>query len=361
MFVFHRKALAGIGITAAAVASTALFSAPAQAATAGAARVSGTTVHFNALMGKTNGLTITISGRTVTLDDTVALTAGKGCKAVRGDKTKVKCTTAKKTAQLNVALGDKNDTVKNKTAVPMLVDGGVGNDTLNGGSGADVIIGAAGNDKLYGLGGADELYGDAGNDTVYGGAGDRDILVGGLGADNISGGPGVKDFAYYGDHTKPVVADLDGVKGDDGQKGEKDTLATDIEDLWGGSGNDILGGGPGANVIAGDAGDDIIRGAKGFDALVGLAGNDRLFGEVGNDILIGEDAADGVPFGDDSATDALDGGADTDRCLALAAATTVNCEDAAAASSARSSASASASKSVTSAVEAAARLQALVG
>ncbi len=359
MFVFRRKALAAIGITAAAVASTALFSAPAEAATAGAARVSGTTVHFNALLGKANTLTITISGRTVTLDDTVALTAGKGCKAVRGDKTKVKCTTAKKTAGLNVALGDKNDTVKNKTAVPMLVDGGAGNDTINGGSDADEIIGAAGNDRLYGLGGDDRLYGDAGNDTVYGGAGHGDILVGGFGADTISGGPGEKDLAYYGDHAKPVVADLDDVKGDDGQKGEKDTLAADIERLWGGSGSDILGGNAKANVIAGDAGNDTIRGAKGFDTLAGLAGNDRLFGDVGHDTLIGEDAEHGIPFGNDSATDALDGGADIDQCLALAAATTVNCEEPAAPSGAR--ASAATSKPVTSAVEAAARLDALVG
>ncbi len=359
MFVFNRKALAGIGITAAAVASTAIFSAPAQAATAGAARVSGTTVYFNALLGKANVVIITISGRTVTLDDSVPLKAGKGCKAVRGDKTKVKCTTAKKTAGLNVALGDKNDTVKNKTAVPMLVDGGAGNDTINGGSAKDEIIGGAGNDKLHGLGGADEMYGDAGNDIVHGGAGDGDILEGGPGADTINGGLGVDDFAYYGNHAKPIIADLDGVKGDDGQKGEKDTLGADIEDLWGGSGNDTLGGNKGDNGISGDAGNDTIRGGEGSDILVGLVGNDKLLGQAGDDLLIGEDARDGVPFGNDSATDNLDGGADADWCLALPAATLVNCEEPAPTSSAR--VAASASKPVTSAVEAAARLKALVG
>jgi Ca2+-binding RTX toxin-like protein len=359
MFVFHRKALTGIGITAAVVASTALISAPAQAATAGAARVSGTTVYFNALLGKANGLTITISGRTITLDDRVALKAGRGCKAVRGDKTKVKCTTSKKPTRLNVALGDKNDTVRNKTAVKMLVDGGAGNDIINGGSDEDMILGAAGNDKLYGHGGDDQLYGGAGHDSLSGGAGDGDILVGGFGTDNISGGPGANDFAYYGDRTRAVVADLDGARGDDGQRGEKDTLGADVESLWGGSGNDTLGGGAAANVIVGDAGNDTIRGAKGIDTLVGLAGNDKLFGDAGHDTLIGEDAKNGAPSGNPSATDALDGGADIDLCLAFAAATTVNCEEPSDPSRAR--VSAATSEPVTSAVEAAARLKALVG
>ena len=100
MFVSHRKLFAGLGTTAAAVASTALFAAPAQAASTGVAQVSGSaTVLFQAASGKTNGLIITISGRTVTLDDKVAIKASKGCKAVKKDKTKVKCTTSKKTTR----------------------------------------------------------------------------------------------------------------------------------------------------------------------------------------------------------------------------------------------------------------------
>src|SRR3954468_24463833 len=103
MFAFNRRILAGIGATAVAVASTAFLSTPAMAASAGAAKVVGSaTVQFNALMGKANSLTITISGRTVTLDDSVAIKPGKGCKGVKGDKTKVKCTTPKKTTKLSV-------------------------------------------------------------------------------------------------------------------------------------------------------------------------------------------------------------------------------------------------------------------
>src|SRR3954453_23086067 len=103
MSLLHRKALAGIGVAAAAIASTAMFSSPAWAASAGLAQVVGTkTVQFNALLGQSNALVITISGRTVTLDDRVALKPGRGCKKV--DSTKVKCTTSKATAKLSVAL-----------------------------------------------------------------------------------------------------------------------------------------------------------------------------------------------------------------------------------------------------------------
>jgi hypothetical protein len=108
MSMFHRKALAGIGFTAVAVASTALFAMPAQAASAGAAKVVGSsTVQFNALMGKSNSLTITISGRTVTLNDKVAIKAGKGCKAVKGDKTKARCTTSQNPNWFRVYTGDR--------------------------------------------------------------------------------------------------------------------------------------------------------------------------------------------------------------------------------------------------------------
>ncbi|GLW33358.1 hypothetical protein Areg01_62960 [Actinoplanes regularis] len=40
-------------------------------------------VKFTAASGQAKSLVITISGRTVTLNDTVAIKAGKGCKAVK--------------------------------------------------------------------------------------------------------------------------------------------------------------------------------------------------------------------------------------------------------------------------------------
>jgi Ca2+-binding RTX toxin-like protein len=311
MFLFHRKALAGIGFTAAAVASTALFAIPAQAASAGAAKVVGSsTVQFNALMGKSNSLTITIKGRTVTLNDKVAIKAGKGCKAVKGDKTKVKCTTKKKTTKLSVALGDKNDWVGNRTSVYMLADGGSGNDTLTGGSGKDQLQGGTGNDKLYGKGGADTLFGQSGNDHIVGSTGnDRidagsgtDKAYGDSGSDEIVGGSGT-DWLVGGTGTDTI----DGLSGAD--------------TIYGESGNDILLGYTGNDTVSGGTGNDIVLGEAGNDTITGSTGDDRLFGESLDDA--------GNQVGSNSARDRLDGGAngvDGDLCLVMAAGTTVNCE-----------------------------------
>jgi len=168
MSVPYRKLLAGAGGAAAVIACTALFSSPAQAASAASAKVVGaSTVEFTAAAGQANALVITISGRTVTLDDKVSIKAGAGCKAVSGDKTKVKCTTSKKTTKIIVNLGDKNDTVTNKTSVPMVADGGAGNDTLNGGSGKDTLKGGAGADTIKGGAGTDTIVGGPGDDKVH--------------------------------------------------------------------------------------------------------------------------------------------------------------------------------------------------
>ncbi|WP_199512334.1 calcium-binding protein [Nucisporomicrobium flavum] len=373
MFVFHRKALAGIGITVAAVASTALFTTPAQAATAGLAKVVGSsTVQFNALMGKSNGLTITISGRTVTLDDKVAIKAGSGCKAVKRDKTKVKCTTSRKVTKLSVALGDKNDWVTNKTSVYMLADGGSGNDTLTGGSGNDQLQGAAGNDKLYGKNGKDTFFGGAGNDRIYGAAG-NDRVAAGAGADTVYGDDGVDTLlgedgndTIYGGTANDEIA---GGTGNDtvyagtgndtvaaGTGNDKVSAAAGDDIVVGEAGDDVLGGDSGADIISGEAGNDRITGGDGDDIAFGKAGNDQIAGGNGDDVLIGEDLLEsGMPVGSDSALDRLDGGAnvtaDGDACSVMAAGTTVNCEFVAPAALARASAATAAAPELETAAQ----------
>ncbi|MEU4219594.1 calcium-binding protein [Actinoplanes sp. NPDC026623] len=326
MFLLHRKSLAGLGFTAVAVASTALFAVPAQAASAGLAKVVGSSaVQFNALMGKSNSLTITISGRTVTLNDKVAIKAGKGCKAVRRDKTKVKCTTPKKTTKLSVALGDKTDAVVNATSVYMLADGGTGNDTLTGGSGKDQLQGGTGNDKLYGKAGNDIFFGESGNDTIVGSSGNdqidagsgNDSVTGDAGIDELLGGSG-KDRLAGGAANDTILggADIDTIYGDAG-----------VDILFGDAGNDVISGGVGGDRIFGDAGNDKIAGGDGDDLVFGLAGNDQITGGAGDDSLAGEDInAAGIQVGSNSALDRIDGGANTDFCLVMAAGTTANCE-----------------------------------
>jgi Ca2+-binding RTX toxin-like protein len=303
MYLFNRKALAAIGVTAAAAVTAVAFMTPAQAASGGLASVYGDVVFFNALMGKANNLTITKSGRVFTLDDTVALKPGRGCKKV--DSTKVRCTTPNPAFEISVALGDKNDKVVNKTGVPMVASGGAGNDKLLGGPGDDYLMGDAGNDSFEGGAGKDAILGYAGNDILSGGLGD-DYFDGGKGADTFKGGGGTLDIVDYAPRSAPVTADLDGAKSDDGEKGEKDSILHGVEVIFGGKANDFLGG----SAVA--------------DILIGGAGNDRIFGRAGNDYLAGE-KADGT--GSATATDQVDGGAgDADECSVLSAGRATNCE-----------------------------------
>ena len=62
--------------------------------------------------------------------------------------------------------------------IPVIFDGGDGNDRLKGGAGADVLLGGAGRDTLAGGNGNDILIGGTGPDKLYGNGGE-DILIGG--------------------------------------------------------------------------------------------------------------------------------------------------------------------------------------
>ena len=77
----------------------------------------------------------------MTINDKVAVKAGPGCKKVRGDKTKVRCTTSGTPTELDAWLEDKNDKLTNKANLWVWVDGGKGNDKLYGGKQADVLRG----------------------------------------------------------------------------------------------------------------------------------------------------------------------------------------------------------------------------
>jgi hypothetical protein len=165
---------------------------------------------------------------------------------------------------------------------------------LTGTDGPDVLAGGGGDDTLSGLGGNDRLRGGGGNDT----------LDGGPGADDMAGGSG-RDAVSYAQSTGVVVS-LDDLA-NDGAPGEQDNAQTDIEDIFGGPGNDDLRGNAGANTIDGGAGDDRLRGGGGRDSLFGGDGADRL------------DSRDGV-------ADALDCGAGEDVALVDSRDSIASCE-----------------------------------
>ncbi|MDP8102023.1 matrixin family metalloprotease [Phocoenobacter atlanticus] len=71
--------------------------------------------------------------------------------------------------------------------------------------------------------------------------------------------------------------------------------------IYGGKGNDTLYGGTGNDRLEGYYGSDIIYGGSGNDKLYGEKGNDKLYGGLGNDIIGGGNGAD-----------VMDGGAGND-------------------------------------------------
>jgi Ca2+-binding RTX toxin-like protein len=242
--------------------------------------------------------------------------------------------------QLN---GGDGDDVLSGQGEDDALNGNGGNDTLNGGTGSDSLKGGDGDDGLHGDDGTDALDGEAGADSLFGGAGDDvehggegndaldggsargciesaggdqvfgeggdDALCGGAGPsagndnDVIGGGPG-EDTVFYV-RVASVAVSLDDAVGD-GEAGESDNVASDVEDATTGSGNDTLTGNDGRNVLDGGAGADSLSGLGGNDVLMdsggdsaadrqdGGAGDDLMAAGAGPDVYVGGDGEDGV-------------------------------------------------------------------
>lgn len=191
--------------------------------------------------------------------------------------------------------------------------GGSGNDTLTGNSlnnilfgngGNDTLIGGGGNDMLYGNAGDDILTGDDGNDALYGGDG-NDTLTGGLGNDiyvfvnaTSSETDTVIEQANEGSDWLNFVAMTDDVTANlnsdtslaamnnrtikTGSTGQ----AANFENIYSGSGSDVLTGNSANNGLYGNGGNDQIQGGDGNDVLSGGDGSDTLIGGAGNDSYV---------------------------------------------------------------------------
>lgn len=123
------------------------------------------------------------------------------------------------------------------------------------------------------------LGGGPGDDVLR--AGDfADELLPGPGHDVVAGGSG-QDTLSFGDLHGPIRVDLASglVRG----AGAGPDQVTGIEDLTGGSGDDVLLGDGGKNTIEGGPGDDRIHGRGGADILSGGTGRDELVGGRGDD------------------------------------------------------------------------------
>ena len=208
---------------------------------------------------------------------------------------------------------------------PISVFGGPGNDvfnqgsaatvseTISGGSGIDTVsyasrsasvtvtIGAGANDGaaaenddimsdveiVTGGTGDDTLTADATLPATLNGGPGNDTLIGGSGNDTISGGPGVDKVDYSG-RSADITATLDGVTpSGDLTANEADILGSDVENLEGGSGDDVLTGNASANELVGNAGDDTLSGLGGDDTIEGGAGDDDISCGAGFDVTVG--------------------------------------------------------------------------
>jgi len=175
------------------------------------------------------------------------------------------------------------------------IKGGSAADTITGSGNADTIFGGAENDTITGGLGADVLNGDAGDDTFLEGSATS-------GGDTFNGGAGV-DTVSYTSRTVAVSVTIDAVALD-GESGELDKVQVDVENVIGGSGNDVLVGSASDNNLAGGAGNDTVSGGLGNDVLTGGAGTDTLNGDAGDDRFNEGTAASG--------TDTINGGAGVD-------------------------------------------------
>jgi hypothetical protein len=259
----------------------ALTASPA-AATAGTVSVVGGEPRFVAASGETNHVSTGKSGGVFTISDTVPLTAGAGCTPVSA--TKAQCPAA--ATRIAIQLGDRSDSMAITGGTAATGSGGTGNDLMRGRGQPDELIGGAGQDSLDGQVGADAMSGSEGDDIVLGGP-DGDTINGGTGADDLRGGDGTDTVTYAGyGSTQGVTVTLDDVANDgnptaDG--GRADNVRSDVENVIGGSGDDVLNGSPLANSLTGRAGTDTLNGRDGGDLLDGGSGPDLLAGGTGID------------------------------------------------------------------------------
>lgn len=212
-----------------------------------------------------------------------------------------------------------------------------GNDTLDGGSGQDILDGGAGADTLVGGDGlfdvadyvdrttpvtvnlgdtlrdgnaedgigdlidssVEAIWGGSANDTLIGND-FHNIIDGGDGADIIRGGRGF-DYVDYSSALASVTADLTGSAGNDGMRGEGDTVGSDVEGIVGGPAGDVLLGNSGFNRMFAGLGKDLLNPGKGAD---------NVWAEGGDDIVVindgGYDYADCGPGRDVVVIDAGD-------------------------------------------------------
>ena len=196
--------------------------------------------------GEKNRLVVTRDGAAVRfVDPGATVTAGTGCMQL-GPRA-AECTGS---LIVNVELRNRPDRVRANGMLTLRAEGGPGADRLIGGPLGDRLDGGPGPDVLKGRG--------SGFDTASYFSRSEDLRV------------------TLGDGKRNDGSGLDGAK--------RDRLAG-IENVLGGSGDDLLVGDGKDNSLVGSAGNDVLRGRGGGDDLHGGDGRDRAVGARGPDFF----------------------------------------------------------------------------
>jgi Ca2+-binding RTX toxin-like protein len=269
-----RKYVTALGVATLAGTSLALWSAPASAQQGarayveeGALNAALSDVVYEAGSGEKNEVTVTTGANDTefVIDDVVPIEAGQNCTHPdEADLTRVTCTvetTDPNLMDLDVSLGDLDDTLDARSPGEQHGEGGPGDDVLDAtstttGQSAG-LLGGEGNDTLSG---ANNLYGDEGDDTI----------TGTTGYDTVLGGPGSDTIHSHGGY--------DVIYGEDSyfSDGEAD-------EIHAGGGDDLVYGEAGDDLVYGDDGDDTLFGDDGADELHGGPGTDQIDGGAGDD------------------------------------------------------------------------------
>ncbi|WP_139020563.1 calcium-binding protein [Bradyrhizobium sp. ORS 285] len=248
-------------------------------------------------------ITVNATGAVITVDDHF-LGAGSGIE------------------KLQFADGTSLDRAGIANAVPIVIPGTSGADTLNGDNNPNMLLGLDGNDSLYGRDGNDILVGGAGNDYLEGGNGNDTYQFNlGDGQDTIldNGWTSDVDLLNFGSGIRPadiVVAQVnngsdlllsiagtsdsillrnqlngwgtwsgvDEVHFADGTVWNRQAMV--VQSTLANAGNDTFYGDLNANILSGGAGNDSLYGRDGNDVLAGGTGNDYLEGGNGNDVYL---------------------------------------------------------------------------
>ena len=212
--------------------------------------------------------------------------------------------------------GDRDGMVAGTDAAECIMGEG-GNDSIKGMGGNDNIDGGPGGDTLYGGAGDDTLDGKAGDDTLYGGAG-LDELIGGTGNNTLDGGEDEDIVIYLGAMGANVELNMNRARvqhavpesgnplsfDDDADSGIGVDTLTNIENVKGTHGDDIINGDGNANLLKGLDGADTINGHGGDDTIL----PNRPAGVDTEGVAEANTAdADDTP-GTDDGVDVVDGG-----------------------------------------------------